>query len=98
MKTNLNKNSILMASHDQVSADLSSESVESVVILNLKNGVYYELQGVGTHVWSLIQQPSSVQSIIDKLLEEYEVDIEQCEVDLLELAENLAKFGLLEIQ
>lgn len=87
-----------MASHDQVSADLSSESVESVVILNLKNGVYYELQGVGTHVWSLIQQPSSVQSIIDKLLEEYEVDIEQCEVDLLELAENLAKFGLLEIQ
>lgn len=98
MKNHLNKNSVLMASQDQVSADLSSESAESVVILNLKDGVYYELKEVGTRVWSLLQQPSSVQSILDKLLEEYEVDAERCEADLLALAENLAKFGLVEIQ
>ncbi len=98
MKTPLNKNSVLVASRDQVSADLSSDSAESVVILNLKNGVYYELREVGTHVWNLLQQPCSVQSILDKLLEEYEVDAERCEADLLALTENLAKFGLIEIQ
>jgi hypothetical protein len=98
MKTRLNKNSVLVASRDQVSADLSSQSAESVVILNLKTGVYYELTEVGTCVWNLIQQPHSVQSILDSLLEEYEVDAERCEKDLLALTENLAKFGLIEIQ
>lgn len=98
MKTNLNKNSILVVSQDQVSADLSSDIAESVVILNLKDGVYYELKEVGTRVWNLIQQPRSVQSVLEKLLEEYEVDTERCERDLLVLAENLAKVGLIEIQ
>ncbi len=98
MKNHLNKNSVLVASQDQVSADLSSESAESVVILNLKDGVYYELKEVGTRVWSLLQQPSSLQSILDKLLEEYEVDAERCEADLLALTENLARYGLIEIQ
>jgi hypothetical protein len=98
MKKNLNKNSVLMASQDQVSADLPSDMAESVVILNLKDGVYYELKEVGTRVWNLIQQPTSIQSILEMLLEEYEVDAERCETDLLDLAENLVKVGLIEIQ
>lgn len=98
MKTNLNKNSVLVASQDQVSAVLSSDVAGSVVILNLKDGVYYELKEVGTRVWNLIQQPHSVQSILGILLEEYEVDAERCEADLLALAENLAKFGLIQIK
>lgn len=98
MKATLNKNSVLIASQDQVSADLSSDVAESVVILNLKNGVYYELKEVGARFWTLVQQPRSVQFILDSLLEEYEVDAERCEKDLLALAENLAKFGLIEIQ
>lgn len=98
MKPNFDRNSILVASKDQVSADLSSDSAESVVILNLKSGVYYELKEVGTHVWNLLQQPCSVQSILDKLLEEYEVDAERCEADLLALTENLARYGLIEIR
>lgn len=98
MKTALNKNSVLIASQDQVSADLSSGMAESVVILNLKDGVYYELKGVGAHVWNLIQQSCSVQSILEKLLEEYEVDVERCESDLLVLAENLVQFGLIKVK
>ncbi len=98
MKTNLDKNSILVASKDQVSADLSSDLVDSVVILNLKDGVYYEIKEVGTRVWNLVQQPCSIQSILNSLLEEYEVDAERCEMDLLALPENLAQYGLIEIQ
>lgn len=71
---------------------------ESVVILTLKDGVYYELKDVGARVWELIQEPHSVEFILDKLLEEYDVDGKRCETDLLALAENLAKLGLIEIQ
>jgi hypothetical protein len=98
MKTNLNKNSVLVASQDQVSADLSSDVASSVVLLNLKNGVYYELKEVGTRIWNLIQQPRSIQSILDILVEEYEVDAERCEADLLALADDLAKHGLIQVQ
>lgn len=98
MKINLNKNSVLVASQDQVSADLSSDVASSVVLLNLKNGVYYELKEVGTSIWNLIQQPRSVQSILDILVDEYEVDAERCEADLLALADDLAKHGLIQVQ
>ena len=98
MKTNLDINSVLVASQDQVSADLSSDADGSVVILNLKDGVYYELKEVGACIWNLIQQPSSIQSIKNRLIEEYEVNAEQCEVDLLALAEHLARLGLIQVK
>ncbi len=98
MKTHLDVNSVLVASQDQVSADLSSDTDGSVVILNLKDGVYYELKEVGARIWNLIQQPYSIQSITNRLLEEYEVDAEQCEADLLVLAEHLARLGLIQVK
>lgn len=98
MKNNLNKNSVFVASQNQVSADLSSDMVESVIILNLKDGVYYELKEVGTRVWKLIQQPCSAQVILDTLLEEYEVDAEQCKADLFALLEDLASHSLVKIK
>lgn len=94
----LDKNSMIVASNNQISVDLSSNEIESAIILNLQDGVYYELKNVGTFVWNLIQQPCSIRSILDALLEEYEVDLEQCEVDLFALAEDLAKHGLIKIQ
>jgi len=98
MKTNLDVNSVLVASQNQVSADLSSDADRSVVILNLKDGVYYELKDVGARIWNLIQQPYSIQSIKNRLIEEYEVDAEQCEVDLLALVEHLARLGLIQVK
>lgn len=98
MKINLNNNSILVASQNQVSADLSSDVIDSIVILHLKDGVYYELKEVGALVWSLVQQPCSIQSILNRLLEEYDVDAGQCESDLHALIEDLVKFNLVENQ
>jgi hypothetical protein len=88
----------LVASQDQVSADLSSDLSGQVVILGLKDGIYYELNEVGARIWNLIQQPRSVQSIIDTLLEEYDVSAAQCEADVLTLAEDMAGRGLIEIK
>ncbi len=98
MNNCINRNSVLIASKDQVAADLSSDTLESIVILSLKDGMYYELKEVAARIWVLIQQPCSVQDVLDKLLEEYEVDVEQCEVDLIALAEDLFQRGLIEVQ
>src|SRR2546426_12791479 len=81
--------SIVVAIRDQVSADLAGEAA----ILNLKSGVYYGLNAVGARIWSLIQEPKSVEDIRDAILNEYDVDPERCESDLLQLLQQLAAEG-----
>ena len=83
-----------MAAKDQASSDLGGE----VAILDLKAGVYYGLDAVGARIWSLIQEPRTVNEIRDILLEEYEVEPEHCERDLLALLRRLADEGLVEVR
>ena len=82
-----------MASKDQVSSDLGEE----IAILDLKEGVYYGLDEVGARVWELIQTPITVGEIRDSLVEEYDVEPDRCEQDVLALLQRLVDQGLIEI-
>lgn len=93
-RTLLSMNAIVTASSDQVSSKLGDE----VVILNLRNGVYYGLDPVGARIWELIQEPRSVQEVCAVLLEEYEVTLEQCASDVLALLRDLEAQGLIEVR
>ncbi len=85
--------SIVIAASEQISCPLGDESA----ILNLKNTVYYGLNPVGARVWSLLQRPRRISEVRDALLEEYEVDADSCERDLLELLRKMRTEGLIEI-
>ncbi|MFQ5738831.1 MAG: PqqD family peptide modification chaperone [Acidobacteriota bacterium] len=65
--------------------------------MNLKSGIYYGLKSLGTHIWSLIQEPRSVSEVRDAILKEYQVGRERCESDLLAVVEQLAAQGLIEV-
>lgn len=93
LKRPVSKGPIVVAAKEQVSADLAGEAV----ILNLKNGVYYGLNQLGARTWNLIQGPKRVSEIRDALLEEYEVEPDRCERDLLALLQDLAANGLIEV-
>ena len=90
----VSEHSTVVAVKDQVSADLAGEAA----ILNLKSGVYYGLNAVGARIWQLIQEPMTVTTIRDTLLEEYEVESDSCERDLLALLQDLAIAGLIEVR
>jgi hypothetical protein len=90
--------SVVVASSSQVSADLSAEFTGETVILDLNDGVYYELNHVGARVWELIQEPRRVETVLDRLLESYDVTREQCEQDLMALLAELSELGLIEIR
>lgn len=87
------QSSVIVASSEQISSDLGEEAV----ILNLKSGVYHGLNEVGASIWKLIQEPRTIEEIKHKLLEEYDVEPEQCESDVIELLENLLAAGLIVI-
>ena len=85
---------IVTASKDQVSCDLAGEAA----ILNLKNSGYYGLDEIGARVWHLIEEPRLVSAVRDAIVDEYDVDAEQCERDLIELLQRLASEGLVEVE
>ncbi len=90
----ISERSTVVVTKDQVSADLSGEAA----ILNLKTSTYFGLNTVGASIWRLIQEPKKVTEIRDAILEEYDVEPERCEHDILELLQELSKHGLIEIE
>ncbi len=68
------------------------------VLLNLKTGTYFGLDAVGTRMWQLIAEQSSLARVVDSLAAEYDVDRGVLETDLLELGRQLCAGGLCEIQ
>jgi hypothetical protein len=86
--------SVVVVTKDQVSADLSGEAA----ILNLKSGIYYGLNEAGARIWKLIQEPRTVNEIKDTLLQEFDVEPDQCETDLFALLEELLSKGLIEVK
>jgi Coenzyme PQQ synthesis protein D (PqqD) len=94
MGTPLSVESVVVAASEQVSCPLGEESA----ILNLKNSVYYGLDPVGARVWNLLREARSVGALRDTLLDEYDVEVERCERDLLELLEKMRGEGLIEVR
>lgn len=86
--------SVVVASPDQVSADLGGDAA----ILHLKDGVYYSLDPVGARVWALLKEPRRVRDVEAALLSEYDVEPSECHRDLLELLEKLLSTGLIQVQ
>ncbi|MCC7353726.1 MAG: PqqD family protein [Anaerolineae bacterium] len=84
--------SIVIATKEQVSCDLDGE----IVILDLKNGIYYGLDAIGARIWNMLQEPQTVGAIRDAILLEYDVEPERCGQDLLGLLRDMGDKGLVE--
>ena len=74
---------------------LASAFGAELVILNLKDGVYYGLEDVGGRIWELLQRPIRVAAVRDALVAEYDVEPERCGRDLKSLLQDLASRGLI---
>lgn len=90
----LTLDSQVVIAKDVVSCDLQEETA----ILNMKDGVYYGLDEVGTSIWKLIQKPVTIGDILKELLDTYDVDREECQSDIYDLLVEMAEKGLLEVR
>jgi len=64
------------------------------IILHLTRGMYFGLDAVGTRVWMVLAESSSVGRAIDVLTAEYDVDSDVATGDVLELVSTLSDQGL----
>ncbi len=86
--------SIVTVTQLQVFCEVNGETV----ILHFGSGNYFGLNDVGTLVWNLIQQPRSVGELRDAIQQEYQVDFDLCERDLINLVGELRERGLIEVR
>jgi len=67
---------------------------DETVILDLASGTYFGLDPVGARVWQLLSEGRTLAEICETMLEEYEVEREQLETDVLRLTGELLERGL----
>lgn len=86
--------SIVQASKEAVWCEVSGEAA----ILNLRSSMYHGLNPTGARAWALLAEPRTVAEIRDALLEEYDVETEQCQRDVIELLRDLLAQGLITVK
>ncbi|UBM59004.1 PqqD family protein [Marinilongibacter aquaticus] len=73
-------------SENQVSSSLSGESV----ILNHEKGTYYNLNEVGSFIWSQLEnKASTLNELAEAVAENFEIETDECLADVEELIKDL---------
>lgn len=91
--SDLSLTSIVVVDTAAIATDLDGE----VIILDTAKGIYYGLDAVGASIWNLIQQPKTLAEVRSAITEEYEVDPDTCERDLIRLIQSLSSNGLVNV-
>lgn len=79
--------SVVVATGGFEGADLQGSG--ELVGVHLERGKYFALNGGGRHIWELIAEPRSVAEVCDLLEEEYAVERERLEAEVLEFLKAL---------
>lgn len=68
----------LIRNPDLIAADMDGETV----MMSIERGAYFGLGGIGSRLWDLLEQPTTVADMAAAICEEYSVDSETCLQDI----------------
>jgi hypothetical protein len=85
----------VVQSFNYIASDMNGERV----LLCVDSGKYYNLGAIGTVIWDHMEKPVTVGSIVQSLLDQYEVDRPSCEAEVFAFLarlseERLIRFGV----
>jgi hypothetical protein len=93
MNKSLELETTVVARQDAMSADLSGETI----VLGMSQGEYFGLDEIGSRVWTLIQSPTTVRQVCETLTKEYDVELDRCKEDIIELLQSFAACELIDV-
>ena len=88
----------LEASAVASTGQLSTRLGEEIVILGLRDSVYYGLSDVGARVWDLLQTRRTIAELVSIVVAEYEVSADRAAQDVSALLGDLQARGLVAIE
>jgi hypothetical protein len=75
-----------------------SEINNESVILNLKTGIYFQTNELGSFIISQLNEYTSLVNLKEGIMQNFEVTDDQCQIDLLNFIEMLKEKNLLKFQ
>lgn len=87
----ISQKDLVAASPDLMMADLEGEAV----LLDIESGRYFGLNEVGTHIWTLLDEPRRVEEIVAALQGVYAVPVESLQEDVMAFIEQMISRNLL---
>ena len=81
------------AAKDVVFRELEGEAI----LLNLRTGIYFGLNAMGTRIWQLLSEHEKVDPVATMLLDEYDITEEQLRGHLFEFVGKLKSKGLVDV-
>jgi hypothetical protein len=77
---------------------IQTEVDGELVALHIENGACYGFNLTATRIWALIEKPRRLSELERELIAEYDVDPQECRVQLRALLEELQSDGLLDLR
>ena len=94
MSHSITSRSVVTRSANHVATDMAGETV----VLDMKSGMYYGMDDVAALIWNALTEPRTFDEIRAAVLEEYEIDPDRCEQDVMTFLGALESAGLVEIR
>jgi GeoRSP system PqqD family protein len=82
----------LICNDSAVCAEIGDEAV----LLQVDTGVYFGLDTVGTRIWQLLSSATTADSIVETLLQEFDVERRVLEQDVAAFLSRLREKGLVQ--
>jgi Coenzyme PQQ synthesis protein D (PqqD) len=73
---------------------ISGKLNDELVMMDIQKGKYFSLNPIATRIWDLLEKPLSLNELCALLMEEYEVEADQCLAEVAEHLEEMVKLGL----
>ena len=90
---------VTVASRVRLSEDVLFQELQGdSVLLDLKTGVYFGLDKVGTRIWELLGEHKVISAAVEAMTLIFDVTPQRCTEDILALVLKLQEQGLLEIE
>ena len=89
----LSPESVVVAARDNLASDLPDETI----VLNLPRGRYFGVNGVAREIWRMLQQPVTVRSIADAIVQRYDAPVAEVERDVFAFLDELRSNELITV-
>ena len=80
--------------YERAKSLMEAEMGDELVALDAAGGACFGFNDVAAAIWRLLEQPRTFADITRSLMSQYDVDPAQCESEVGDLLQDLAKRGL----
>lgn len=66
-----------------------------LLIIDIETGKYYSLNSVANRIWEILETEKTEEQVVDTLLDEYDIDRENCVVQVQKYLKELSEKTLI---